>query len=354
MTGSSRMPSSWYSTLVDNMPVAFLRTTVEGQIVYCNKAAAELFGFSCRSDFAALPITSWYQNIRDRGAFIQHLSEREILREFIVGFKKRNGTPFWCSTTAQVVKDGDGTIEYIDAVCRDITAELAPNSSLFQPAEVDSSGTNFVVTIDGEGTILSLTNSENMLFDHPQGEVIGRKLTDLLTPKCRAIFPQILNRVEQCGKSKGIFTMVDKSGGFHHLEFYAIAASNAGRGAVMEIVARDVTEMILLQRAQADRLKFQGVMEMSGAVAHRLNQPLTVISNVLGDLEKDLALNGQVQEKFLCLKTHICTLGELLRKISKINRYVPMNYVGGIKIVDIDKSSTLLNGTGDDQENPSG
>jgi PAS domain S-box-containing protein len=343
---------SWYSSLIDNLPVAVIRTTVEGQIVYCNRSAVELFGFSSSRSFVSRPITAWYQNQRDRGTFILHLSEREYLKDFILGFKKRNGTPFWCSITASVTKDGDGTIEFIDAVFRDITAELAPNYSLFQSNETEPPGRNFVVSVDFEGTILSLTNEENTLYDYSPEEILGRKLPDLLTTKCKAIFPQILRRVKQTGKSKGIFTMVDKSGGGHHLEFYAIAHV-AEQGNVMEIVARDVTEMIMIQRAQMDRQKFQGVLEMSGAVAHHLNQPFTVISNVLGDLETDLAKDPPLQKKFLDLKFHIGTLGDLLKKIGSIKRYVPMSYVGGIKIVDIDKSSTL-SGTGDDQENPSG
>jgi PAS domain S-box-containing protein len=350
---SPSKPINWYISLIDTLPMAVLRTTVEGQVIYCNRAAVELFGFNSSRSFVSLPITSWYQNKRDRGIFIQHLAERDFLRDFVLGFKKRNGTPFWCSITARVTKDGDGSIEYIDAVFRDISTELAPNYSVFQSNDVESQGRNFVVTVDFEGTIISLIHEESTLFDYASDELKGRKLPDLLTPKCRLIFPQILRKVKQTGKSKGIFTILDRSGNSHHLEFYAIAAMGAEQGKVLEIVARDVTEMILMQRAQMDRQKFQGVLEMSGAVAHRLNQPLTVISNVLGDIEAELADNSPLKKKFFDLKTHIGTLGELLKKIGCIKRYVPMHYVGGIKIVDIDKSSTILNGTDDDQENTS-
>jgi PAS domain S-box-containing protein len=257
--------------------------------------------------------------------------------------------------TSRAVKDGDGTIEYIDAVFRDISSELAPNYSLVQANEAESPGMNFVVTVDQEGTILTLTHEESTLFDYPPVELIGRKLPDLLTPKCRTIFPQILKQVDQSGKSKGIFTIQDKTGGSHHLEFYAIAAAGVHGSTVMEIVARDVTEMILMQRAQLERQKFQGVLEMSGAVAHTLNQPLTVISNLIGDLETCLSSDPSHTQKLLELKLHIGILGDLLKKIGKITRYVPMSYVGGIKIVDIEKSSTPMHsGFDDDQENPAG
>jgi PAS domain S-box-containing protein len=354
LTSTAGKSPTWYSSLVDHLPIAVLRTTIEGQVVYCNRAAVELFGFNTHRSFSSYPITSWYQNKKDRGVYIQNLGERDYLKDFVLGFKKRNGTPFWCSVTSRAIKDGDGTIEYIDAVFRDISAELAPNFSLFQSNEAESPGMNFVVTVDQEGTILTLTHEDGTLLGYSPVELIGSKLPELLTPKCRTIFPQILRQVKQSGKSKGIFTILDKTGGSHHLEFYAIAVAGVHGATVMEIVARDVTEMILMQRAQLERQKFQGVLEMSGAVAHTLNQPMTVISNLLGDLETSLSADPTSTQKLHELKLHLGILGEVLKKIGKIRRYVPMSYVGGIKIVDIEKSSTPHPGFDDDQENPAG
>ena len=39
-----------YAEFIDSLPAALFRTTIEGQIIYCNHAFADLFGFeSARS-----------------------------------------------------------------------------------------------------------------------------------------------------------------------------------------------------------------------------------------------------------------------------------------------------------------
>ena len=86
--------------------------------------------------------------------------------------------------------------------------------------------------------------------------------------------------------------------------------------------------------------KFVGVMEMAGAAAHELNQPLQVISSctdimlaaIRPDDEYFVQIGGQVKES-------VNRLASITRKINRITRYVTTEYVGNTRIIDIDKAA---------------
>jgi hypothetical protein len=84
--------------------------------------------------------------------------------------------------------------------------------------------------------------------------------------------------------------------------------------------------------------KLQGVIEMSGAVCHELNQPLQAISGyselILLDLDNEHPLYG----KICALKKQIGRMGGITAKLMNITHYESKAYSRG-KIVDIDKAS---------------
>jgi len=92
------------------------------------------------------------------------------------------------------------------------------------------------------------------------------------------------------------------------------------------------------ERLQRERL--EGVIEMAGAACHELSQPLQTISGyshlLLINLPEDSPLFGKIEE----IKKSIAQLGEITHKIMHITRYETKEYIGGSKIIDIDKASS--------------
>ena len=88
-----------------------------------------------------------------------------------------------------------------------------------------------------------------------------------------------------------------------------------------------------------DLTKLIGVLEMAGGVAHKLNQPLTIIRNMVNEVLSDLKAGDPNYEKILRIHQQIERINELARKIVNIRKYEPMDYVAGVRIVDIDKTT---------------
>jgi len=101
---------------------------------------------------------------------------------------------------------------------------------------------------------------------------------------------------------------------------------------------RDITEEIE-NKERSTKEKFQGVLEMAGGVAHTLNQPLNIINNLLSEVLSDLHQDDSNHNKIVKVHDQIQKLNAIVKKIGGIKKYRAMDYVAGIKIVDIDKAS---------------
>ena len=97
--------------------------------------------------------------------------------------------------------------------------------------------------------------------------------------------------------------------------------------------------MITLQNELREREKFQGVLEMAGAVCHELNQPLQSVSGFSELILMDMEAGDPNYERLKNIKMGIERLGELTRRIMKITRYQSKPYIGRSKIIDIERAS---------------
>ncbi len=103
-------------------------------------------------------------------------------------------------------------------------------------------------------------------------------------------------------------------------------------------LVRDITEEIE-NKERSTKEKFQGVLEMAGGVAHSLNQPLTIINNLLSEVLSGLHPDDRNHQKIMKVDDQIQKLNTIVKKIGGIKKYRAMDYVAGIKIVDIDRAS---------------
>ena len=94
-----------------------------------------------------------------------------------------------------------------------------------------------------------------------------------------------------------------------------------------------------LEEERLQRERLEGVIEMAGAACHEFNQPLQTLLGyshlLLKNLPKDSPLFGEIEE----IKKSVDQLGKITHKIMHITRYETKEYIGGSKIIDIDKAS---------------
>jgi signal transduction histidine kinase len=97
-----------------------------------------------------------------------------------------------------------------------------------------------------------------------------------------------------------------------------------------------------LMKAQEElraREKQAIVAELAGAAAHELNQPLTSVIGYAELLRRNLDANKQLYNAATIILGESERMAEIVRKIGKITKYETKSYVGGAKILDLEKAS---------------
>jgi len=336
---ASNKSPKWYADFIDNFPVGVYRTTLEGKLVFLNKAFAKIFGFNSPNDLIGYPEVDLYHDRRNRGSLIKAIMEKGYVEELALPFKKNGGTPIWCAVTARAVFDDDGLVVFLDGLMRDITGELEKKEATPRLDEMLDAIDDLVALINPQGDLLDINKAGADFLGFPKHELMGKPLFEFILPHYRELFTLYLSEVLRNIREEGIITIINRNGKEHHIEFHASLVKLKSVPHHIKCVARDITEKIDRQRKQLAKEKFKGVLEMAGGVAHRLNQPLTIINNTINEVVSDLSSDDKNYQKIVKVHHQIRRLNEIVKKIGGIKKYESMDYVAGIKIVDIDKAS---------------
>jgi C4-dicarboxylate-specific signal transduction histidine kinase len=96
--------------------------------------------------------------------------------------------------------------------------------------------------------------------------------------------------------------------------------------------------MLELQASLLEKEKLQGVIEMSGAVCHEMNQPLQVVSGIAELLMMDIEEGNPLYKKIIMLKEQTERMGKITNKLMSVTSYKTKAYLDN-NIIDIDQSS---------------
>jgi len=329
-----------YSDFLDSLPVAVYRITIEGKIVYCNKEFAKIFGFDSVAEIIGQPIINLYHNKKDRGLMIQAIINSGRIVDYPISFVKKDGSLFWCAATERAVLDDDLMVILIDGTVRDITSDVKGKKIIVEQEETEDTNKIPILILDVQGTFLEINKAGVALFGlYSKNEMVGKPLSDFVTPDSKEILNLFFDDIIKIERAEIIITIVDTKGVERHIELNSFLERHEMKPDNIKIIAHDVTENIEQKRKQSVERKFQGVLEMAGGVVHRLNQPLTVVNNLLDEVLTDLEPNSRNYKKIIKVYEQINKLNEITKKISSIKKYEAVEYVAGIKIVDIDKAS---------------
>jgi len=328
-----------YAEFFDSLPVPLFRTTIEGKIVYCNLAYADLFGFDSALDLADYPVIEFYQNKKDRGNFIHTIMRNGRINDLPLALKKKDGTPIWCAITAKAILDDDGIVVNLDGVLKEITSDIDTDPEVPQLGQPVENLSQIVLLFDLRGELININPAAEDLFGAPKEKLLGKALSEFLAPADRDLFLIFLADIFKMGRNEAILSILDVNSKMHHLKCQAFLIKNNGRANHIKCIARDVTRIMTRQKERARNDKFQGVLEMAGGVAHKLNQPLTIINNLINEILSGLQKDSRFYPKIVKVHNQIKKMNDITDKLGRIRKYESMDYVAGIKIVDIEKAS---------------
>lgn len=324
---------------IDNIPVGIFRSTLEGKLVYCNRAYARLFGFGSPRELINYPVVNLYRNKKDRGVLMRTLLKQGRVTDVPVAFVKRDGRPIRCQVTARAVFDEDGIAMMLDGIIKDVSWEWAQKRPQVTIDGSINGSADVIFILDLKGSLLDINRAGINFLGRSKQQLLNEPLSNHIDPKFREIYILLLADILKIGREEVILTVRDTKNQEYFIELCACLVKSNGVPHHIKCVARNVTNKVRRQKEDQDEEKLQGVLEMAGGVAHRLTQPLTVINNVLSEIMVDFTPDHHHYPKLVKIDDQVKIINEIASKIRKIKKYVAMDYVGGHKIVDIDRAS---------------
>ena len=101
-----------------------------------------------------------------------------------------------------------------------------------------------------EGRLLNVNPAVSKLSGYTVEELIGRPLSDFITPKFQALFREgYLKEIKKKGHSEGIVIFRAKDGTDHYTEYRNVLVEEEGREPYVSGSGRDITERILAEKA---------------------------------------------------------------------------------------------------------
>ena len=209
---------------------------------------------------------------------------------------------------------------------------------------ISSSAQDAIIMMDGGGKISYWNEAAERIFGFKKNEVMGKDLHETLVPQNYIeAFRNAFSGFKITGNGSAIgntieLTALRKGGIEFPIELSLSAFRFKDQWQALGIV-RDISDRKMAEKERVQKEKLKGVLEMAGAASHELNQPLQVISGYAELLSQEFSEDHRYYEYIQEIKNHIDRLGKVTRKIMRITKYETLDYIDGLKIIDIHKAS---------------
>lgn len=237
---------------------------------------------------------------------------------------------------------------------RDVTVERATEIELrrttqFLERVIDSS-VDAIVSSDMSGRVVIFNRAAARIFGYEPADVVGRLSVERLYPD--GVAREVMRKIRS-----------PEHGGPYRLEDYRVDMMGS-RGETIPVnisaalimdsdkpigsvgIFTDVREKLRMEArlssAQAElreQEKGLALAELAGTTAHELNQPLTGVIGYAELLMRQLPSESPLYGAAEVILSESQRMAGIVRKIGKITRYETRSYLGGTKILDLDKSA---------------
>jgi PAS domain S-box-containing protein len=136
-----RRSETSFRSFVQNAPYGILRTTPEGRIVQANPALVEMLGYASEQEVLGLQMsTDVYRSPQDRLEATSWSKTQDSVQGIEAEWKHKSGRPFTIRSAANVVRDSEGRVEFLEGFIEDISERRAMELQLRQRQKMEAIG----------------------------------------------------------------------------------------------------------------------------------------------------------------------------------------------------------------------
>ena len=131
----------------------------------------------------------------------------------------------------------------------------------------------------------------------------------------------------------------------YSMDFRKTIISMLTIAAVSTIFVAGITFIISKRLSSAierdmERKRLAAIIELAGATAHEMRQPMTIVHNLIGLFKEKFEHREPLTEEEMNIINNQCDrMNNIIRKMLSITDYKTKDYIKGKKIIDLDESS---------------
>jgi PAS domain S-box-containing protein len=221
---------------------------------------------------------------------IRHAIETKSVFELEHRVRRVDGTLGWTFSRAVPLLDKDGNIVEWFGAASDVTTRVKAQEARLRLAAIVESSDDAIVSKDLNGIVTSWNRQAEHLFGYKEEEMIGRSILTIIPPELRGDEDMILDKIRSGQKIDHFETVrVAKSGERIDVSL-SISPVRDDHGQVVGAakIARDIRENKKIQKALRTTEKLAAAGRLAATVAHEINNPVEVISNLIYLAQRDL------------------------------------------------------------------
>ncbi|MCK6547441.1 PAS domain S-box protein [Myxococcota bacterium] len=236
---------------------------------------------------------------------------------------------------------------------RDVTATRQMQEELRRTKDfllnLIESSADAIVAADIEGKVIIFNKVAERITGYPASKVLGSNVSMLYPP---GVAREIMNDL-RAPANGGVGKLLDRrqnlvtaGGELVPINLAASIVYDEGREVASVGIFSDLRERLRMEEAvlKAQRQlelseRQSAIVELAGAAAHELNQPLTTIMGSAELAQRKVPKDSPAMGSLRMILSEAERMAEIVRKLGQITKYETKPYVGASKIVDLDAAS---------------
>lgn len=188
-----------YKELFDSMRDGVYMADEDGIIRAFNKAALNMLGYEDISEIIGRHVIELYFEPKDRIDFLDRVSKRGFVEDYVINLKKSDGSSVYVSVTATQLKDENGKSKGIEGILRDITRKVELEREVllmkrYLESLIESAGQG-IIGVDMSKNIFLWNKEAENIFGYKAGEVIGRDVSFIIPRDWRTQRADLIKKV---------------------------------------------------------------------------------------------------------------------------------------------------------------